>query len=150
MNKYKNDLICSSIFVVFGVAVLILAPLMTPSYKNDALGSGFFPKVIGACTVFVAALLGINSIIKIRRDKDSFREQYSIDLVSNLRVVLFCLVTVLAVYLVGAIHFLVGSLVLVILFLVLCGERKVSRYLIVCGCCIIAYLFFSKFLNVRI
>ena len=43
MNNKINDVICASIFLIFGIVLMILTPIMTSPMKMDSLGSRFFP-----------------------------------------------------------------------------------------------------------
>lgn len=148
MNKAINNLICSIIFIVFGIALLFIVPAMTPAYKNDALGSRFFPNAIAVGMIIISGIQGSLAIISLKRCED--KEEYRIKFADNLRTVLFCLSAVLTVFLIDKVHFLLGAFIMTTSMLILCREKKISHYIIVYSCCIFAYLLFSQVLHVRI
>jgi Ca2+/Na+ antiporter len=148
MNDKKSDLICSTVFILFGVFLLIATPLMTTAYKNDALGSRFFPYAIATCTILIAGLQGTAAILAIRKAPE--KEKYQIAWGDNLRTILFCLSAAIAVILIDKVHFLAGAFVMTTAMLLLCKERHIVRYAIVYVCCLAAYFIFTLLLKVRI
>ena len=70
MNNKINDVICASIFLIFGIVLMILTPIMTSPMKMDSLGSRFFPYAIGVFTIIVSLILGISSLLSIRKNMD--------------------------------------------------------------------------------
>lgn len=150
MNNKINDIICSGIFFAFGIFLLIITPMMTPAYKNDALGSRFFPYAIAVCTILVSMLQGAFAFIEARKVSQGEHEHYFIEWAPNFRTLLFCLSTVISVYMIHMVHFLVGALVMTTTMLLLIKEKSLVRYAIVYGCCVLAYFIFTYFLHIRI
>jgi|GEM_PF-3729684 len=148
-----NDIICSSIFLLLGVAILIITPITTMELGMDDLGSRFFPMTIGCAFIVISLLLGIPSVLAALRDKDSFakyREGFRNNLRNNLRVIAFCFLLVLSVFFIHKVHFLLGAFTLTTSMLVLCKERKILRYAVVYACTLLAYCLFVVVLHVRI
>ena len=149
MNNKINDVICASIFLIFGIVLMILTPIMTSPMKMDSLGSRFFPYAIGVFTIIVSLILGISSLLSIRKNMDQVKG-YNPHLHDNLRAVLYCIALLVSVWLIEAVHFLAGAFVMTTSLLLLCSERKILWYLIVYACTAVAYFAFTMLLNVRI
>ena len=55
-----------------------------------------------------------------------------------------------SILLIEKVHFLAGAFVMLTAMLLLCGVRKLLRYVIIYSCAAIAYFVFTQYFNVRI
>ncbi|MGI6227279.1 MAG: tripartite tricarboxylate transporter TctB family protein [Peptococcales bacterium] len=152
MKEELKNLICSCLFLVFGVFIVISTPIFTPPMKLDPLGSQFFPYLIGFFFIVISISLGLLSLFEVvkNKNKDAFNLFNTFNFKDNFRVILFCIILIISVYLIEYVHFFVGSFTLITGAMVLSKEKKAWRYAIVSVFTILSYLVFTKFFNVRL
>ena len=76
MTDKKRDLLCSVIFLVFGIFMFVQSAAIKPLMGSKDLGSGFVPKIIAGCIIAIAGvklimtLTGKKEEKKIENDED--------------------------------------------------------------------------------
>ena len=66
MTDKKRDLLCSVIFLAFGIFMFVQSAAIKPLMGSKDLGSGFVPKIIAGCIIVIA---GVKLIMTLTRKR---------------------------------------------------------------------------------
>lgn len=69
MTDKKRDLLCSVIFLAFGIFMFVQSAAIKPLMGSKDLGSGFVPKIIAGCIIVIAAAKLIMTLTSKKEEK---------------------------------------------------------------------------------
>ena len=69
MTDKKRDLLCSVIFLVFGIFMFVQSAAIKPLMGSKDLGSGFVPKIIAGCIIVIAGVKLIMTLTSKKEEK---------------------------------------------------------------------------------
>ena len=69
MNRRKIDVVMSAILIVVGIVILTNNNLVEGGMETE-LGSMFVPRIIAVCIILCSGTIGIQSLLKIRKQEE--------------------------------------------------------------------------------
>ena len=89
MTDKKRDLLCSVIFLAFGILMFVQSAAIKPLMGSKDLGSGFVPKIIAGCIIVIA---GVKLIMTLTSKKEEKKIENDEDKVGGLLTIALLLI----------------------------------------------------------
>ncbi len=138
----------SGLFLLLGIAIIITSKEYGDAVAGTAIGSGVWPMILAGFLIFLALVQALKALIGKRSDTES-PIHFAAD--GMKRVYLFCGILLVFVALLLLFGFYPAIAVLVILTLLVMGERRI--YVIaglIIGVLVFVWLVFGLFLGLKL
>ena len=151
--KNKRELIIYVVALALSVALWFVIPTAVPMRSEGAsfVNSRFFPRVIAVVAMLLSALGIITESLKLKRSQAGGSENMRPpQWASVLRVLGLAVIMFLYAIALEPLGFIISTIGVVVLILLLMGERKPLNYLVVLAVCAVIYALFTYVLKVRL
>jgi putative tricarboxylic transport membrane protein len=133
----KGQIIGNAVILVFFLFLLIDSLKLHEIKRFGEMGSGFWPILVLSAAALISAFLLFSSILKFRKGKENEEPEETLspeDLASRKKqrnIVIFCaVVTLVYIFAMQAIGFALATLLYVLAFVFVLGERRKSVLII--------------------